>query len=217
MNEEVAMPPQHSQSKFGMFVFGVVIGVAIGAGGYWLYQHNHKSTITTTSAVTTTPTTSTIATTNPTTSATPSPTTPTTSSTIATTPLTLSDDPITYTSNNAPTKSLISVADVVNGANDSDIKDFSYVISKFNSNDVALEYGFSTYDVTILPNRPGYANMDAFVKDFTADFAGGNFYPQALTTKYLMFDSSCGSGMASAEATACQIAHDAVYPTLKLK
>ena len=208
MNEEVAMPPQHSQSKFGMFVFGIVIGAAIGAGGYWLYQHNHKSTTTTSTAVTTTATTTTPA---------ASTTTPATTAETSLTPLTLSDDPITYTSKDAPTKSLISVSAVVNGANDSDVKDFSYVTNKFNSNDVALRYSFSTYDVTILPNRPGYANMDAFTKDFNADFAGGDFYPQALTAKYLMFDSSCGSGMASAEATACQTAHDAVYPTIKLK
>lgn len=80
---------------------------------------------------------------------------------------------------------------------------YQTVLSKFSSSDQGAQYDFNfagksqnsgVYEVTIIPNKPGYQNMDQFNGDFGLCDAGDNLYPSLFTSNYLLFTSACGTG-----------------------
>lgn len=103
---------------------------------------------------------------------------------------------------------------------------FDQLVSKFN-NATKTIYTFdyagdsqvpSAYLVTVIPNRVGYSSLEEFQKDFNLCFAGGDAYPVALNDKWLLFKSSCGTGLSdeSGRPVGCEKAREAVESTLKL-
>lgn len=80
---------------------------------------------------------------------------------------------------------------------------FSTVLELFNDEYATThafmyegEYqGDGEFVYTVVPNAPGYADLEAFKSDFGICAAGGDLYPRALNEAYLLFASSCGSGL----------------------
>lgn len=50
------------------------------------------------------------------------------------------------------------------------------------------------YTLSVVGNVPGYADLDAFDKDFGICAVGGGAYPVDMNENWLVFGSSCGSG-----------------------
>lgn len=75
-----------------------------------------------------------------------------------------------------------------------------------------------SFNVTLLPNKAGYALLDEFKKDFDICAAGGQDYPHMLNENWLMFTSSCGSGFddGSGRPNGCEEARKAVEESLEL-
>jgi hypothetical protein len=63
-----------------------------------------------------------------------------------------------------------------------------------------------------------YATIDSVKKDFDQCYAGGDMYPTAMNSKWLLFVNSCGTGFddGSGKPNGCQEVRTIVEPTLKL-
>jgi hypothetical protein len=81
---------------------------------------------------------------------------------------------------------------------------YQTVLSKFSSTDQGTQFDFNfvgksqdggVYEVTIIPNKPGYQNMDQFNADFGLCDAGDDLYPSLLSSNYLLFVPACGTGV----------------------
>lgn len=81
---------------------------------------------------------------------------------------------------------------------------------------IAGDYEMPTWTVTVMPNRPGYTSLESFKQDFDVCSAGGDMYPEALSTGTLMFTSSCGSGYSGGKENGCEIIRKAIEPTLTI-
>lgn len=68
------------------------------------------------------------------------------------------------------------------------------------------------FNVSLLPNLPGYKSFEKFAADFDQCYVGGNAYPHKFNQDWLMFISACGTGgnaesaVMSCEALSKQIA-----------
>ncbi len=98
---------------------------------------------------------------------------------------------------------------------------FSKLIDKFK-NTPKFIYNFQidnkgTFAVTVLANKMNYSNMKDFKSDFDQCYAGGDAYPTMLNKDWLLFISSCGTGMASDSAKSCDEIKKLIMPSLKLK
>jgi hypothetical protein len=73
------------------------------------------------------------------------------------------------------------------------------------------------WTVTVLPNI-GYTELEKFMEDFDLCQAGGERYPTQVSLKFLLFESSCGTGSddGSGRAHGCDRVQEAVLPELKL-
>jgi len=80
---------------------------------------------------------------------------------------------------------------------------YQTVLSKFLSSDLGIYYDFNfigksqdsgVYEVTVIPNKPGYQNSDQFNADFGLCDAGDRLYPFLLNSKNLLFIPACGTG-----------------------
>lgn len=81
---------------------------------------------------------------------------------------------------------------------------------------IAGDYEMPTWTVTVMPNRPGYTSLESFKQDFDVCSAGGDMYPEALSSGTLMFVSSCGSGYSGGKENGCEIIRAAIEPTLTI-
>lgn len=73
------------------------------------------------------------------------------------------------------------------------------------------------YTATLLPNVMNYTTMDQFKKDFDLCLAGGEAYPYALNSKWLLFVSGCGGfDDGSGLPLGCHELSKNIEPTLKL-
>ena len=103
---------------------------------------------------------------------------------------------------------------------------FDKLIAKFNgSNKIVYNFKYqgnnqdnSLFVVTLLPNKVGYTSLDQFKADFDVCAAGGNVYPQALNSNWLLFVNSCGTGFddGSGRVHSCDEVRKIVEPSLKL-
>ncbi len=75
------------------------------------------------------------------------------------------------------------------------------------------------YIVTLLPNVPEYKTMDDFKNDFNQCYAGGDAYPTALNSEWLLFVNTCGTGVddGSGKPQGCSVIQEQVAPTLELR
>lgn len=48
--------------------------------------------------------------------------------------------------------------------------------------------------VSVFPNVRHYADIDSFRSDFESCYAGGDFYPHAISRKSIVFVNGCGTG-----------------------
>lgn len=106
-----------------------------------------------------------------------------------------------------------------------DVGYFDALISKFSgSSKIIYDFKYqgnnqdgSTFIVTLLPNRAGYTSIDQFKKDFDVCAVGGQAYPQMLSSNWLLFISSCGSGFddGSGGIHSCDEIRKIVEPSLK--
>ncbi|MCD4705084.1 hypothetical protein K8R66_03330 [bacterium] len=101
---------------------------------------------------------------------------------------------------------------------------FNTLLNKFSETEIGSSYLF-TYDdnqnigykITLIPNRFAYENLEQFNNDFESCLAGGELYPKNLSEKYLLFESSCGSGMEDSSIKICDEIKEKINQTIKLK
>ena len=76
----------------------------------------------------------------------------------------------------------------------------------------------TSWYVLAVPNVPGYRTMEEFRADFDVCAAGG-VYPLRISSSTLLFAPSCGSGYGDGteREIGCELARDAMEPTLTLK
>jgi hypothetical protein len=72
------------------------------------------------------------------------------------------------------------------------------------------------YDITVIPNTFGYADLAAFKKDFDVCAAGGN-YPQTMDKNWLVLTGPCGAAYDNTPVLACANIQQVVDPTIKIK
>jgi len=74
------------------------------------------------------------------------------------------------------------------------------------------------YKVTLLPNKPGYATLEQFQKDFNLCEAVADAYPSMLNNNLLLFVNACGTGYddGSGRPHGCEEVKKIVEPSLKL-
>lgn len=105
---------------------------------------------------------------------------------------------------------------------------FNSVLSKYSIDDKGVEYSFKykgktqdsgIWKVTVVPNKIGYDNLDNFKNDFDLCKAGAEMYPTLISEKWLLFESSCGTGFDddSGNPHGCDVVQQAVGPTITLK
>ena len=105
---------------------------------------------------------------------------------------------------------------------------YTALLAKYSSTNLITQYVFryngTSQDpvrllVTILPNKPQYPDLKAFEADFNICAAGGDYYPNIVTSDNLLFVSSCGTGVddGSGRPFGCQKISDAVMPTMVLR
>lgn len=79
---------------------------------------------------------------------------------------------------------------------------FDKLVAEFSSS-TEIVYNFKyqgatqdngVYTVTLLPNVTGYFSREEFLKDFATCEAGGQAYPFMLSSKWLLFVNTCGTG-----------------------
>jgi len=104
---------------------------------------------------------------------------------------------------------------------------FDNLLSYYPNGAKGVEYSFvysgksqqpEAWKVTVLPNI-GYDDAGEFMEDFDVCSAGGEMYPTQLSSRFLLFESSCGTGFddGSGLVHGCDAVQKAVLPTLKLK
>lgn len=122
--------------------------------------------------------------------------------------------PFTYTS-----EQLIKMSDECGVKHD--IGYFDKLALKF-SNSIETVYSFKYKDddqdsrafmVTLLANKAKYSSLEEFKKDFDLCFAAGDLYPAQLNSDWLLFVSSCSSGVLN---NSCDEIKKIVEPSLKL-
>lgn len=111
-------------------------------------------------------------------------------------------------------------------AKDLDQDYFENILEKFSENEIGHSYVFidintqemvGHYQIIIIPNNLGYANLEEFKQDFELCEAGAEAYPTTISENYLLFENSCGSGMSSPSAEVCVNTKSKISPTIKLK
>ncbi len=99
---------------------------------------------------------------------------------------------------------------------------FEYLINKFEGSSKII-YNFkydrgddSSYEVTLIPNKIKYKNLDQFKRDFDVCEFGAEAYPKMLNDNWLLFVSSCGSSFSdnSNIINSCEKARDIIEPNL---
>lgn len=101
-------------------------------------------------------------------------------------------------------------------------------LATFTDADNATQYSFTykgesqddgTWVVTVLPNKPQYGNMLEFERDFELCVAGGDMYPTQVTSNYLLFTASSGTGLddGSGLPHGREVVRDYVEPTVILQ
>lgn len=111
---------------------------------------------------------------------------------------------------------------------DKDKKYFDGILSKYSADDKGIEYSFrykgktqdsGVWKVTVIPNKIGYANLDGFKSDFGLCRAGADMYPTLVSDRWLLFESSCGTGFddGSGNPHGCEVVRQAVAPTIELE
>jgi hypothetical protein len=104
---------------------------------------------------------------------------------------------------------------------------FNNLVAKF-SGEKKIVYTFKyagksqtpdAFVVTVIPNKMGYRSLEEFKKDFDICAAGGDAYPTKLNSAWLLFVSSCGSGLddGSGLPHGCEKVRGMVEPSLKLR
>jgi hypothetical protein len=95
-------------------------------------------------------------------------------------------------------------------------KDTSKTMYKFKYNGDSQES--DTFIATVLQNRMEYASLDGVKKDFDLCAAGGDMYPTAMNSRFILFVNSCGTGFddGSDKPVGCEEVRKVVEPTLKL-
>ncbi len=101
---------------------------------------------------------------------------------------------------------------------------FDELLNKFSNNDILYTYSFKyknipdgEWIINIAPNKLGYKNIEEFKKDFDLCEAGAKMYPSLVSEKYLLFISSCGSGVDSPESRICDELQVILKDTIQLK
>jgi len=112
---------------------------------------------------------------------------------------------------------------------ESDKQNLEKIRSKFSENDTGIIYHFvnalepnpndntrhsNVWKVMVIPNKIGYLNLGDFQNDYGDCEAGGYFWPLNVSGKYLLLDSSCGSGALGA---GCYAVSELIEPTIILK
>lgn len=102
---------------------------------------------------------------------------------------------------------------------------FDALVSKFSgSSKIIYDFKYqgnnqdgSTFVVTLLPNKAGYTSIDQFKKDFDVCAVGGQTYPQMLSSDWLLFVNSCGSGFddGSGRIHGCDEIRKIIEPSLR--
>ena len=103
------------------------------------------------------------------------------------------------------------------------------LLDKFSKTDVGVKYAFSyiaskqnqepyPVEIFVLPNKLGYSTLKQFKSDYDTCAAGG-VYPQLVNNNFLLFESSCSTGVddGSGRPHGCSEVQDFIDPTLKLK
>jgi len=104
---------------------------------------------------------------------------------------------------------------------------FRRILLNFSEIDEGVDYFFhyehdsqkpTYWQIRIMPNRLGYRDLGKFKEDFDVCSAGANAYPLAVSEKYLMFASSCGSGFddGSGRPVGCDEIRKVLEPTIEL-
>lgn len=104
---------------------------------------------------------------------------------------------------------------------------FENLVQKFEASESML-YHFEYMEesqnpkdlvVKILPNAAGYPNLESFQKDFNQCYAGGEAYPSMMNKDWLVFVSSCGTGVddESGLPQGCQTIRDTLENTWELR
>lgn len=72
------------------------------------------------------------------------------------------------------------------------------------------------WTVSLFENVRGYVSLADLQKDFEACYAGGDYYPFAVTERFTAFASACGSGFddGSGRSHGCDEVRTAVEPTI---
>jgi hypothetical protein len=105
---------------------------------------------------------------------------------------------------------------------------YQNLLVKLDANDKAIEYRFISkvesqdpkqWIITVIPNKLGYTDVGSFKTDFNICNAGADLYPMQESSNYLLFESSCGTGLndGSGNPIGCEEVRDAIEPTIKLK
>lgn len=106
-------------------------------------------------------------------------------------------------------------------------KYYEDLLSKFEDSEQGIVYNIkydkesqepSSWKITVIPNEIGYDNLEEFKQDFDFCAAGGELYPFAVSKKYLMFVSSCGTGFKheSDLPIGCSEVREVIEPSLQI-
>ncbi len=105
---------------------------------------------------------------------------------------------------------------------------FQNLLSHFSPNDKGVIYKFNYFgptqgrgfwQVTVIPNKIGYTDVDSFSSDFGTCYAGGLGYTKLVSENYLLFVSSCGTGVEDSSGLphGCNVVQELIEHTIKLK
>jgi hypothetical protein len=102
------------------------------------------------------------------------------------------------------------------------------LLAKYSNQDTGVKYVFQykgisqderDWSVMVIPNKLGYSDRDGFGRDFDICAAGYEKYPSLVSTEYLLFSASCGTGYddGSGRPHGCDEVEKFVEPTIELK
>lgn len=107
---------------------------------------------------------------------------------------------------------------------DQDKEYYDRLLDSFSNNDVLYTYSFKyknipngEWTINVIPNKLGYKNYEDFNNNFGLCEAGATMYPSLVSEKYLLFISSCGTGVDSPEARICDELREIIEKTIRLK